>query len=658
MQLNMQPESNERSSKAKMWEITASEIQDLERLLLPADCHFADDAVQVIRHWNSVDVSACPGSGKTTVLLAKLKLLADKMPLENGAGICVLSHTNIAINEIKNKLAGYADKLMGYPNYIGTIQSFIDRFVTIPYIRRKVGRIVQPLDDRTYAQHMLHKMGDKSKYGTLFYVVTKNYENGGNHYSDRVEHTKALYLRKDGALCIGSQRTPLAGSGKPSADQFFNLINDLLINEGIIRYYDAFRYAADAVDELSNQYADLFSRRFKYVFIDEYQDCSEIQRNALNKLFDLSKCVVFHIGDADQAIYNSGNDETVDWCPNDGALSISLSRRYVQEIADVLSPLRKNKESIISAMGKAGQKPVLIIYDKTSIKRVLEVFISALENRGLHDPNGIYKAIGFIRSENSAGINIGSYWDGFDGSTRHQNEFSYWGTIDEICQELQRGKLYRAESLVRKLICRLFHYAGVQNAKTGKEHTPSTLRTTLKDEYNDIYAERILELSRLADYNRESVDEVVRATINELLGNKLGDGKSIFSLVPDHFMEEATVNNETTNNKNVFIDPIRGRRIQFDTVHGVKGETHDATLYLETELKNGSDIGRVLYCYGVDKAGASTLFDYSRKIVYVGMSRPRKLLCVAIQESTYQKSKDAFRDWEKVILCKDGKPVD
>ena len=109
--------------------ITDSEIQDLERLLLPKDCHFTDDALQVIRYWNSVDVSACPGSGKTTLLLAKLKLLADRMPLNNGVGVCVLSHTNVAVNEIKKKLADYADKLISYPNFVGTIQSFIDKFV-------------------------------------------------------------------------------------------------------------------------------------------------------------------------------------------------------------------------------------------------------------------------------------------------------------------------------------------------------------------------------------------------------------------------------------------------------------------------------------------------------------------------------------------------
>ena len=108
------------------WDVTENDIQRTESVLLPRGCNFADDAKAVIRCWESKDVSACPGSGKTTVLLAKLKLLADKMPLNNGAGVCVLSHTNVAVNEIKSRLSDCADKLMAYPNYIGTIQSFID----------------------------------------------------------------------------------------------------------------------------------------------------------------------------------------------------------------------------------------------------------------------------------------------------------------------------------------------------------------------------------------------------------------------------------------------------------------------------------------------------------------------------------------------------
>lgn len=119
-----------------------------------------------------------------------------------------------------------------------------------------------------------------------------------------------------------------------------------------------------------------------------------------------------------------------------------------------------------------GLNPVLIIYDKETIDKVLGAFVSLLEERGLHDPDGTYKAIGHVRKMDAAGINISSYWDGFDGAKVQQSEYKYWGIIDEICSQLQQGKLYRAESLMRKLICRIFHYVGVKNAKNGREHTP------------------------------------------------------------------------------------------------------------------------------------------------------------------------------------------
>ena len=632
------------------WQIADTEIQSIEQLLLPDGCHFADDALQVIRHWDSVDISACPGSGKTTVLLAKLKLLADRMPLKNGAGICVLSHTNVAVNEIKSKLAGYADKLMSYPNYIGTIQSFIDQFVTMPYLRQTVGRSVQLLDDRTYAQHMLHWINtNRRAYSALAYLIKSSYDNAKDIYADLIEHISALNLQDDGALYIKSQKRPLAGAQKPSAQQFRAMIGDLLKNEGIIRYWDAFRYANIAIKESEGQYTDLFSRRFRYVYVDEYQDCSETQRNVLHKLFDPTMCVVTHIGDPDQAIYNSDKDKTRDWCPSEGFLSISSTCRYNQKIANILSPLRKDKHTIESSLGGGGLKPILIIYDMDTIGLVLNKFVSILEEQGLHDVNGIYKVIGAVKKESLSGIKISSYWNEFDG-TRQKSEYKYCGAIDEICAQLKQGKLYKAEFLIRKLICRLFHYGGVNNAKTGKEHTPASLHATLKESYNDLYSDYILELAQLADYSRTSVGQVVHAMVDALLAEALPTGKSIFDLIPEHFVEEPRELQRDRDDKNVFIEPIRGRRIQFDTVHGVKGETHDATLYLETEKDRGSDISRILCYYGVGRPGASSIYDYSRKLVYVGMSRPRKLLCLAIQKSTYEKSKNAFQAWDKVDL--------
>ena len=633
------------------WQISDQDIQAAEELLLPHGAHFPEDARNVIRCWHSTDVAACPGSGKTTVLLAKLKLLADRMPLENGAGICVLSHTNVAVNEIKNRLSDYADRLLSYPNYIGTIQSFIDRFVTMPYLRNVSGQNVQVVDSLTYAQHMLSKIQHEAKYKALDYVTRNNFETGGQ-FSDRINHTQALYIRDDGALCIGRQQKPLGGAGKASAEQYKKLLVELLENEGMIRYQDAYVYASTAIGELPAEYADLFSSRFQYVFIDEYQDCNNLQRQAIDVIFDPQKCAVFKIGDSDQAIYNSAEDTTPDWMPQPDFLPIVTSCRFNQEIANVICKLKKSEKNIVTLAGATGVKPVLLVFSPENIDRVIGGFISALDRHELYDNNGIYKAIGAVKREDLSGLKIGSYWTEFDGSANKKNEYSYWVLVDEIVQYLLEGKLYKAEQSVRRLLCRVFHYISIKHPVSGKDYTIVAMKNALDEKYRGQYRQWIYEMSRIQTIDRHSVDQLLRQKINELL--RIGNPSltDIFTVLPAFFLEESTsVNHADIAEKNVLIDPIRGRRIIFDTIHSVKGETHDATLYLETDRQGASDLNRILPYFGVGRCGSSSLYDSSRKLAYVGMSRPKKLLCVAMQAETYEKSKGIFdADWEVVDL--------
>lgn len=633
------------------WEISDQDIESTEKLLLPEGAHFPEDARNVIRCWHSADVAACPGSGKTTVLLAKLKLLVDRMPLENGAGICVLSHTNVAVDEIRKRLSSYAGKLLSYPNYIGTIQSFVDKFVTMPYLRNIAGRNVQAVDNLTYAQHMLNKMQNNAKYRTLDFVTKNSFEAGGQ-FTERLEHIQALYVRDDGALCVGKQKRALAGADKPTTKQYNALIADLLKYEGIMRYQDAYSYAKTAVDALPKTYTELFSSRFRYVFIDEYQDCDSIQRQAIAAIFNSAKCTVIKIGDSDQAIYNSSEDKTPDWVPQDGFLPIMTSCRYNQEIANVICKLKKGNKNIVTFSGKTGDKPVLLIFDPEKIDRVINGFINALETHGLYDNKGIYKAIGAVRKKDSSGLKIGSYWSEFDGSVKKQGEYNYWILVDEITTSLSEGNLYKAERIVRKLLCRIFHYAKIRHPISGKEYSITTIKRSLDNEYREIYRQWIYEMSRMQNIERETIDCLLRQKINELLKIKNFNADDIFDCLPEYFLDKVAVVSQTEKSeKNVLIDPIRGRRIEFDTIHGVKGETHDATLYLETDRQGASDLNRILPYYGVGKLGSSDLFDYSRKLAYVGMSRPKKLLCVAMQAKTFEKSKGAFiDDWEIIDL--------
>lgn len=53
------------------------------------------DRQAFLKRTGTFDVSACPGSGKTTLVVAKLAILARKWGHAT-SGICVLSHTNVA----------------------------------------------------------------------------------------------------------------------------------------------------------------------------------------------------------------------------------------------------------------------------------------------------------------------------------------------------------------------------------------------------------------------------------------------------------------------------------------------------------------------------------------------------------------------------------
>lgn len=617
-------------------QVRNDEIETIEKLLLPEGSHFPDDAKAVISCWESTDVSACPGSGKTTVLLAKLKILADRMPLDNGEGVCVLSHTNVAVNEIKTRLSSCADKLLNYPNFVGTIQSFIDLYIVKPYLKRKTTATLQVVDDDVFSFHLLSLIYKTNDYPQLRGLLKNNINK--EIYPTMLDMAKSLYL-KDQALYLGRQTRPLAGKGTKSSMQYILAIENLLKNEGMIRYKDAYLYAEEAIAELSDKYVELFGRRFKYVFIDEYQDCDAVQRRALDKVFDKAKGCVMHIGDPDQAIYNSDAVNQEDWIPNESALSIATSNRYGQEIADVISNLKKREGNIISANSLTSCQPTLIVFDDDSRNKVINTFITVLENNALVSSEGIYKVIGAVKKKSLSGLKISDYWEDFDASGKHTGDYNYWNYIQKIVICLEQGKGYLAELQIRKLLCRILNYIG-------KKYTVYTIKGKLDQSYFDVYKLAILQIFELKEYKKEVIDACIRKLVVGLITN--ADGSSVFGALPKYFLEEIYSSNNDIKHHNSMKISSNGITLQFDTVHGVKGETHDATLYLETERKGVSDIKSILTYFGQGRLYQSS--DYNRKCVYVGMSRPRKLLCLAIHKNTYENSGKVFESW-KVVNC-------
>ena len=124
-------------------EITDEDVRWATSVLgLPENAFFGEDGTdprkEVLKEMASIDVSACPGSGKTTLLVAKLAILANKWRYRT-KGICVLSHTNAARDEIEKRLGHSAvgRDLLSYPHFIGTIHGFVDHFFALPWLRSK-----------------------------------------------------------------------------------------------------------------------------------------------------------------------------------------------------------------------------------------------------------------------------------------------------------------------------------------------------------------------------------------------------------------------------------------------------------------------------------------------------------------------------------------
>ena len=111
--------------------INDNDIDEVEKLL--GSVVFDESRRNVIKNLDTIDIQAFPGGGKTTILVAKLAILAKKWPYSH-KGICVLSHTNVAREEIEERLGltEIGRKLLSYPHYIGTLHSFFNTFIGLP----------------------------------------------------------------------------------------------------------------------------------------------------------------------------------------------------------------------------------------------------------------------------------------------------------------------------------------------------------------------------------------------------------------------------------------------------------------------------------------------------------------------------------------------
>ena len=224
-----------------------------------------------LKKTGTFDVSACPGSGKTTLIVAKLAILARKWQHDT-SGICVLSHTNVAREEIQSRLGHtpVGHRLLHYPHFIDTIHTFANRFLALPYLRSN--GYPSPLVDDYTAMAFRWNVLEGQEFWKFEMWLNKRHSSIGDIVLHDSDFSVALTERDfpTAAHTVTYQRAKRILKESAAAGHF---------------HYDEMFVWAECLLQQFPEIAASLSHRFPLVLIDEMQDTSQRQATILASLF-------------------------------------------------------------------------------------------------------------------------------------------------------------------------------------------------------------------------------------------------------------------------------------------------------------------------------------------------------------------------------------
>ncbi|AZA77127.1 ATP-dependent helicase [Chryseobacterium sp. G0186] len=651
-----------------------------------------------IANMNTVDLLAVPGSGKTTVLLAKLYCLAKQMPLEANRGVLILSHTNHAIQEIEKALKPLCPQLFAYPNFVGTLQSFTNKFVANQACFELYGSYIHKNDDEMYhyevetfyrsLQYSRKGQNPANLKNKLFGLVNRDFVG-----TSREKERNILEFLKDCSYDLDGRKVKIGNTSKltyagVNREYYLELERWKLslLSQGVLSFKDSFDISKRYLNlPGSTDLKEVLQSRFKYVFIDEMQDLDFDQVQLVEGIFftEGSATTIQRIGDRNQAIYSSSSlHSEIVWRTRNETdperfqadLSLTNSHRLTPVIGKLVDGFVLNRSGgyrVVGASGRESIPPHLLIFtDETQAMALKERYIRLIKNFGLN--------------QNAKNIERGFHiiaWttDKEEGSERwHLRKL-----FPEYSREIKKGrddfdclrkyiflfdrKKPTFEAVRKSLlngIVRILRIEGVNiPGDSPKKYRKSTFVQLIKskgDAYYDVFKNRLFNwcYSIVVEENYEEVFDdyvdYIRNQIIDLIGNFRIENS------------EGFINREFNFNAAEMIESEGGEDddlvVKLGSIHSVKGQTHCATMYVETDYHTSELAKLTVFVKGTKKRpdfiGSNPLFfqeqDFSHlnkvrsnetlKMMYVGFSRPTDLLCFAIRRDSVGQDVEKFRE--------------
>jgi DNA helicase II / ATP-dependent DNA helicase PcrA len=617
--------------------------------------HGDDPRSTILKSLVPVDVEACPGSGKTTLLVAKLAILARSWT-DRRRGICVLSHTNVARREIENRLGGTPEgkTLLRYPHYIGTIHGFVNEFLALPWLRSKPYPI-RVIDDDICLQKRWYRLPSPTRFALT---------NGG--------HDTGVLKMAACDFSVGHVRWGKGGTLGQESETYQALMKACResCEDGYFCHDEMFLWASEMLNHVRTA-PQALRARFPLLFVDEVQDTQEKQAALLYRLFmeGEQRSIRQRFGDSNQAIYqySSQIDNLVSDPFPDPSLKASIpnSYRFGQQIADFANPLGVVPQGL-QGLGPAHQdsvpsdtqnKHAVFLFTDDTIDCVLPSFAAYLtetfSESELHKGN--FTAVGATHrpgEDDKTPRFVAHYWSEYDheltalepkpatflqylaaGRALTQSSGKSHHLVDKFADATLRlvaimkptAALHPRKRRHRQLLQKLAELPEAEQTYIG------TVATLIAHGGSDSF---------LADWPTVWGPKI-QTVADALVGEAIHSHEATTFL----FGQPASTDPQavpTSRRDNIYRHPPQDTKVEIKvgSIHAVKGETHTATLVLDTFFVKHHLLMLKPWLLGAKSGGGfekKTLLSRLRQH-YVAMTRPSHLLCLAMREDCLTES--------------------
>lgn len=230
-------------------------------------------------------ILAGAGSGKTSVLTRKIAYLIYEKKISE-FNILAFTFTNKAANEMKNRIGDLLNKNIDHM-WIGTFHSICSRV-----LRRNIEKlgyksnfsIYDTQDSKTLIKEIMKDLKIDEKYNPISEIISSisEYKNKLQKPDEIIE--KAIYEKQKN---IGEIYKTYEKRKKNN--------NALDFDDLILKTIDLLKKDIET--------REYYAEKFRYVFVDEYQDTNKSQYELI-KLFSYKYKNICVVGDSDQSIYS------------------------------------------------------------------------------------------------------------------------------------------------------------------------------------------------------------------------------------------------------------------------------------------------------------------------------------------------------------------